>query len=123
MKERTVAVAQNVAERVEHLQGQFERWREQRTVGKPEQYLDTQRASPVQEKQKLERAGPGQSMDAPMSSQIEQRLQAFRERYEANKQTREPAVVPEPPVQEAAVKQEPEQELKIEREIGFGIGL
>ncbi|WP_263386017.1 MobA/MobL family protein [Granulicella arctica] len=123
VKERTVAVAQNVAERVEQLRGQFERWREQRVEGKPEQHLETQRPSPAQEKQELERAGPAQAVDASMSSQIEQRLQAFRERYEANKQEREPAVVPEPPAQEAAVKQEPEQELKIEREIGFGIGL
>ena len=123
VKDRTVAVAQNVADRVEQLRGQFERWREQRAEGKPEQNLDTQRAGPAQEKQELERAGPAQAVEASMSSQIEQRLQAFRERYEANKQAQEPAVVPEPPAQEAAVKPEPEQELKIEREIGFGIGL
>lgn len=94
VKERTVAVAQNVTERVEQLRGQFERWREQRVEGKPEQPLETQRASPAQEKQELQRARLGQDMASQITPQIEQRLQAFRERYEANKQAREPAVVP-----------------------------
>ncbi len=119
VKERTVAFAQDVTQRVEQLRGQFERWREQRTEGKPEQHLEAQRASPAQEKQELQRAGPVQDV----SSQIEQRLQAFRERYEANKQAREPAVVPEPPVKEIAPAKEPEQELKIELDRGFGHGL
>lgn len=66
----------------------------------------------------MQRAGPEQAIDP----QIEQRLQAFRERYEANKQAREPVIVPEPPAKEPAVKQEPEQEQKIERGLGLGIG-
>jgi hypothetical protein len=119
VKERTVAVAQNVADRVEQLRGQFERWREQRTDAKPEQNLDTQIGSPTQQKQELQRAGPEQHIDP----QIEQRLQAFRERYEANKQAREPAIAPQPPVKETALEKEPEQELKIERGRGFGHGL
>jgi hypothetical protein len=119
VKDRTVAVAQNVAERMEQLRGQFNRWREQQTDAKPEQNLDTQIASPTQQKQELQRAGPEQDIDP----QIEQRLQAFRERYEANKQMREPAIAPEPPVKETALEKEPEQELKIERGRGFGHGL
>jgi hypothetical protein len=89
VKERTVAVAQSVVDRVEQLRVRFERWREQQTEARSEQQLDPQKGSRTQEKQELQRAGPGQAMD----SQIEQRLQAFRERYEANKQAREPAVV------------------------------
>ena len=123
VKERTAAVAQNVTERVEQLRGQFERWRELRAEDRPKQPIDTQRASPVQEKRELQRAGPGQDMASHIAPQIEQRLQAFRERYEANKQAREPAVVPEPPVKETAPAKEPEQELKIKRDRGFGLGL
>ena len=124
VKERTVAVAQTVTERVEQLRGQFERWREQRAEGKSEQPLEVQRASPAQEKQELQRAGQGQDVASQIAPEIEQRLQAFRERYEANKQAREPAaVVPEPPVKEVTPAKEPEQELKIERDRGFGLGL
>ena len=123
VKVRTVAVAQNVTERVEQLRGQFERWREQRSEVKPEQPIETQRASPAQEKQELQRAGPGQDTAPQMAPQIEQRLQAFRERYEANKQARETVLVPEPPVKETAPAKEPEEELKIERDRGFGLGL
>ena len=51
--------------------------------------------------------------------------QAFRERYEAYKQSKKPAVVPEPK-QEQAIEKAPEkaqeQEKKIERGRGFGIG-
>jgi hypothetical protein len=118
VKERTVAVAQNVADRVEQLRGRFERWRELQADSKPEQQLETQKGSRTQEKQELQRAGPGSDLDP----QIEQRLQAFRERYEASKQEREPAVVPDPPTKESAVAKESEQELKIEHDRGFGLG-
>ena len=97
VKERTVAAAQNVADRMEQLRGRFERWREQRTEDKPEQHLETQKGSPSQE---MQRAGPELVAD----SQIEQGRQAFRERYEAYQQAKEPTVVPEPQAQ--AVVQE-----------------
>ena len=71
-----------------------------------------------QEKQELQRAGPEQVPD----SQIEQGRKAFRERYEAYKQAKEPAIVPEPAAKEQAVQKEPEQERKIERDRGFGYG-
>jgi hypothetical protein len=121
VKERTVAVAQNVAERVEQLRGRFERWREQKTEGKPEQQLETQKASSVQEKQEMQRAGPELVAD----SQIAQGRKAFRERYEAYKQAKEPAVVPEPKqeqVLEKAPEKAQEQDQEIERGHGFGIG-
>jgi hypothetical protein len=121
VKERTVAAAQNVADRVEQLRGRFERWREQQTEGKPEQQLETQKGSLAQEnqaKEKLQRAGPEQDMPRA----IAQKLHAFRERYEANKQAREPAIVPEPPAKEPAAKREPEEELKIERGHDLSIG-
>lgn len=122
VKERTVAVAQNVVDRVEQLRGRFERWREQKTEGKPEQHLETQRGSPAQEKQEMQRAGPELVAD----SQIEQGRQAFRERYEAYQQAKEPTVVPEPK-QEQALEKNPEKALEKEVEIkhdrGFGIGM
>ncbi len=131
VKERTVAVAQNVAERMDQLRGRFERWREQKTEGKPEQHLETQRGSPAQEKeekeekeekQEMQRAGPELVAD----SQIEQGRQAFRERYEAYQQAKEPTVVPEPKQEQALEKspeKEQEKEQKIERGQGFGLGM
>jgi len=104
VKERTVAVAQNVADRMEQLRGRFERWREQKTEGKPEQQLEIQTGSPTQEKQEMQRAGPELVAD----SQIAQGRQAFRERYEAYKQAKEPAVVPEPK-QEQVLEKGPEK--------------
>jgi hypothetical protein len=82
VKERTVAVAQNVGERVEQLRGRFERWREQKAEGKAEQQVESQKGSPAQEKQEMQRAGPELVAD----SQIEQGRQAFRERYEGSLQ-------------------------------------
>ena len=123
VKERTVAVAQNVSDRVEQLRGQFERWREQRTEGKAEQHLDTQQAIRTPGNQERARPELNSQIEQQIGQQIEQGRQAFRERYEAYKQAKEPAVVPEPPVKEATMKQEPEQELKIERSRGFGHGL
>jgi hypothetical protein len=121
VKDRTVAVAQNVVDRVEQLRSRFERWREQQSDGRPEQQLDTQKLSRTEESQAQKRDGP----ELPMNPEIEQRLAAFRERYEANKLAREPAVVPEPPAQQVALEKEPEQELElqIERDQGFGHGL
>lgn len=122
VKERTVAAAQNVAERVEQFRDRFERWREQKTEGKPEQQLETQKGAPAQEKQEMQQAGPELVAD----SQIAQGRQAFRERYEAYKQAKEPAVVPEPK-QEQALEKSPEKalekDLEIEREHGFGLGI
>jgi hypothetical protein len=121
VKERTVAFAQDVTERVEQLRGQFERWREQRGEGKPEQHLETQRA--IRPPGNQERAGP--ELNSEVDRQIAQGRQAFRERYEAYKQAKEPAVAPEPPVPEKALEQEKklEPELKIEHSRGFGHGL
>jgi hypothetical protein len=121
VKERTVATVQDVAERMEQLRSRFERWREQKTEGKPEQQLETQKGSRSQEKQEVQRAGPELVAD----SQIAQGRQAFRERYEAYKQAKEPAVVPEPK-QEQVLEKGPEKalekDLEIERGHGFGIG-
>ncbi len=130
VKERTVAVAQNVAERVEQLRGRFERWREEHASGKPEQNLNTQKGSFAREnthEEQEKRAGPELVVD----SQIEQGRQAFRERYEAYQQAKEPEVVPEAPAQAQEVgKQlagEPAKELEIEYEHeyeqGLGLGL
>jgi hypothetical protein len=118
VKERTVAVAQNVVDRVEQLRGRFESWREQQADSKPQQPLEPQKGSQTQEKQELQQAGSGHAMDP----HVEQRLQVFREWYEANKQGREPAVVPDPPAKESAVAKKTEQELKIEHDRGFGHG-
>ncbi len=59
---------------------------------------------------------------------IEQKRRALMGRYEAYQQAREPAAVPapavvlEPPVKQAVVEKEPEQEQKLERGNGFGHG-
>jgi transposase-like protein len=70
----------------------------------------------------MQRAGPELVAD----SQIEQGRQAFRERYEAYQQAKEPTVVPEPK-QEQALEKNPEKALEKEVEIkhdrGFGIGM
>jgi hypothetical protein len=123
VKERTVAAAQNVAERVEQFRERFERWREGKTEGKPEQSLETQKGSPAEAKQEKQRAGP----ELSASEQFAQGRQAFRERYEAHKQAKQAALVPEPkqePVQEKTPEKalEKDQEIKIERGHGFGIG-
>ena len=124
VKERTVAVAQNVAERMEQFRERFERWREQQAGSKAEQNLGTQKASSGPANQEQQRAGPELSLDP----QIEQKRQAFMERYEAHRQAREPvaipapAMVPEPPAKQVSVEKEPEQEKKIERDHGFGLG-
>jgi hypothetical protein len=101
-----VAAAQNVPARMEQLRGQFERWREQKTEGKPEQHLEPQRGSPTETKQEMQRAGPEPVADSP----IAQGRQAFREPYEAYKQAKEPVVVPEPK-QEQALEKVPEKAL------------
>jgi hypothetical protein len=122
VKERTVAVAQNVAERVEQLRDRFERWREQRSEN-AEQKPEMQPGSRAQESQEQQRAGPELVLDPA----IEQGRQAFRERYAAYQQAKEPAVVPEPTVQqvsqEATLAKQPEQELHIKHDRGFGRGL
>ncbi len=60
-----------------------------------------------------------------MEAQIAQGRQAFRERYEAHKQAKQAAVIPEPK-QEQALEKGPEKavekDLKIDRGHGFGIG-
>ena len=125
LKEKAVAAAQSVSERVEQLRGRFERWQEQRAET-AEQKLNTQPASPTQEKRVAEeqqRAGPQLVMDA----QIERGRQAFRERYEAHQREHAPAVPetkqePKPePKQEQAPEKSREQEAKIDR--GFGLGM
>jgi hypothetical protein len=123
VKERTVAAAQNMAERMEQFRGRFERWREEKVDGKPEQRLDTQPASPAQAKQEKQRAGPELEVDP----QIAQGLQAFRERYEAYKQAKESAVVPEVKQEQVIEKspekaQEQEKAVEIDHHHGFGIG-
>ena len=124
VKERTVAAAQSVADRMEQFRDRFERWREQKTEGKPEQSLDTQKASQAQERQDPQRAGP----ELSPNEQFAQGRQAFRERYQAYKVAKQAALVPEPkpePVQEKAPEKalEKDQEHKIERGHGFGIGM
>jgi hypothetical protein len=123
VKERTVAAAQTIAERMEEFRGRFERWREQKAEGKPEQSLDTQKASQAQE-QDPQRAGP----ELSPSEQFAAGRQAFRERYQAYKEAKQAALVPEPkvePVQEKTAEKalEKDQEHKIERGHGFGIGM
>jgi hypothetical protein len=121
VKERTVAAAQNVAERVEQFRERFDRWREGKTEGKPEQSLETQKWSAAEVKQEKQRAGS----ELSASEQIAQGRQAFRERYEAHKQAKQAALVPEPKqVQEKTPEKalEKEQQIKIERGHGFGIG-
>ena len=124
VKERTVAAAQSVAERMEQFRSRFESWREQKNEGKPEQSLDTQKASQAQEQQDPQRAGP----ELSPSEQFAQGRQAFRERYQAYKEAKQATLVPEPkvePVQEKAPEKalEKDQEHKIERGHGFGIGM
>jgi hypothetical protein len=121
VKERTAAVAQNVADRVEQLRDRFERWRGNQ-VENAEQKLNTQPLTPAQEQAEKtqQRAGP----ELAMNTQIEQGRQAFRERYEAYQRERAPVVVPElqpEPKQEQAI--EPGQEQEIEIEHGFGLGM
>jgi hypothetical protein len=122
VKERTVAAAQNIVERVEQFRGRFERWREQKIEGKPEQQLKTQKGFPAETKQEKQRAGP----ELVANDQFTQGRQAFRERYEAYKQAKEAAVIPESK-QEQALEKNPEkaqeQEQKIERGRGFGLSL
>ncbi len=123
VKEKAVEVAQNVSERMEQLRGRYERWRDNRTEN-ADQKLDTQPPSPAQERQVAQeqgRAGPELGVEA----QIAQGRQAFRERYEAHKQAKQAAVIPEPK-QEQALEKGPEKavekDLKIDRGHGFGIG-
>ena len=123
VKEKTVEVAQNVTERMEQFRSRFERWRENRTEN-ADQKLDTQPPPPAQERQVAQeqgRAGPELGVEA----QIAQGRQAFRERYEAHKQAKQAAVIPEPK-QEQALEKGPEKavekDLKIDRGHGFGIG-
>jgi hypothetical protein len=82
-----------------------------------------QPGSRAQESQEQQRAGPELVLDPA----IEQGRQAFRERYAAYQQAKEPAVVPEPTVQqvsqEATLAKQPEQELHIKHDRGFGRGL
>ncbi len=127
VKERTVAAAQSVAERMEQFRSRFETWREQKAESKPEskpeQSLNTQKASQAQEHDP-QRAGP----ELSPSEQFAAGRQAFRERYQAYKEAKQAALVPEPkvePVQEKAVEKalEKDQEHKIERGHGFGIGM
>jgi hypothetical protein len=124
VKERTVAAAENMAERLEQFRGRFERWREEKADGKSEQSLDTQPASPAQAKQEKQRAGSELEVDP----QIAQGLQAFRERYEAYKQAKEAAVVREVKQEQVIEKspekaQEQEKAVEIEYHRGFGIGM
>jgi hypothetical protein len=123
VKERTVAAAQNMADRMEQFRGRFERWREEKADGKPEQRLDTQPVTLAQAKQEKQRAGPELDVDP----QIAQGLQAFRERYEAYKQAKGSAVVPEVKQEQVIEKspekaQEQEKAVEIDHHHGFGIG-
>ena len=123
VKDRTVAVAQNVAERLDQFRDRFDRWREQRDSGPGER--QEQRAAAAeppgqgkQQGQDQQRAGP----EPLQGNDLERGLQAFRERYAAHKKAQEP-----PPLPEQKVEPQPEQrqEKKQEREIsrGFGIGM
>ena len=125
LKERTVAVAQSVSDRMEQFLGRFERWQGGQTVPKPEQRLHTQPPSRAPDNQERKRAQP----ELGFVPEIEGKNWAFMERYEAQQRALEPAVavpapavVPEAPAKQAAVEQEPEQERKIERDQGFGFG-
>jgi hypothetical protein len=80
------------------------------------QNLETQAAIRPPEGQGIERASPG------VDAWIEEKRQALRDRYEAQKQAREPAVVPEPPAKEMTPEKKPEQELEIKRDRGLGHG-
>ena len=112
VKEKAVAVTQNVAERVEQLRGQYERWRESRGEN-AERIPDVQQRPPAQDKGQ-ERAGP----ELASSPEIERGRQTLRERYEAYQKERQPEAAPES-------KPEKDQEQKQERQIsrGFGIGM
>jgi hypothetical protein len=110
VKERTVAVAQNVAERVEQLRDQYARWRENR-VESADRTPDMQAPAPAQEKAQ-QRDGP----ELASGLDIERGRQALRERYEAYQRERQPEAAPE-------VKPEKDQEQKHEREISRGFGI
>lgn len=110
VKERTVAVAQNVAERVEQLRDQYARWRENR-VESGDRKPEMQAPAPAQQKAQ-QRDGP----ELASGLDIERGRQALRERYEAYQRERQPEAAPE-------VKPEKDQEQKHEREISRGFGI
>ncbi len=116
VKERAAAVAEGIGERLEQFRSRMSRIREGRDQKEQEQ-PERKVASPAQEQQ-AQRAGP----ELVPGTEIEQKLQAFRERYAAHQKEREP-VVPEQKVEPPQPEQS--QEKKPEREIsrGFGLGL
>ncbi len=118
VKERAAAVAEGIGERLEQFRNRMSRIREGRDQKEQEQ-PERKVASPAQEQQ-AKRAGP----ELVPGTEIEQKLQAFRERYAAHQKEREP-VVPEQKVEPPQSQPEQSQEKKPEREIsrGFGLGL
>jgi hypothetical protein len=117
VKERVEAVSQNVADRMEQFRARFDKWREERGET-PEARQDQKAASPVHEQQ-VQRAGP----ELVPGSEIDQKLQAFRERYAAHQKEKEPVSVPEQKQESPEQKSEQSQEQKPEREISRGFGL
>jgi len=100
---------------VEQFRARFGLHGGQQAANKAEQSLDTQAAI----------RPPGDQVGSRLDpeARIAQGRQALRERYEAKKQTRQSAVVPEPvKEQEKAVEKKPEHELEIRRERGLGHG-
>ena len=116
VKERAAAVAEGIGERLEQFRNRMSRIREGRDQKEQEQ-AERKVASPAQEQQ-AKRAAP----ELVPGTEIEQKLQAFRERYAAHQKELEP-VVPEQKVEPPQPEQS--QEKKPEREIsrGFGLGL
>ncbi len=117
VKDRAAAVAEGIGERLEQFRNRMSRIREGRD--QKEQVQAERVASPAQEQQ-AQRAGP----ELLPGAEIEQKLQAFRERYAAHQKEREP-VVPEQKIEPPQPQPEQSQEKKPEREIsrGFGLGL
>jgi hypothetical protein len=116
VKQFAVNTGQNLADRIAQFRARFEGRGESQAGTKPVQNLETQAAIRPPEGQGIERASPG------VDAWIEEKRQALRDRYEAQKQAREPAVVPEPPAKEMTPEKKPEQELEIKRDRGLGHG-
>ena len=117
VKERVEAVSQNVAERMEQFRARFDRWRE--NCGEIQEVRQEQKTASPAQGQQAKRAGP----ELVPGSEMDQKLQAFRERYAAHQKAKEPVVVPEQKVEPPEQKVEQSQEQKPEREISRGFGL
>ena len=117
VRERVEAVSQNVADRLEQFRAKFEKWREER--GETKEASQDQKAASLAQEQQAQRAGP----ELVPGSEMDQKLQAFRERYAAHQKEREPVIVPEQKQEPPEQKPEQSQEQKLEREISRGFGL